>query len=64
MVSVAVAWVLRNPAVSSAIIGASRADQLDANLAAFEVHFDEELEQACEALWWSLPRRPIAEGYR
>lgn len=64
MVSVAVAWVLKNPAVSSAIIGASRADQLDANVAALKVNFDQELEQACEAAWWSLPRRPVAEGYR
>jgi aryl-alcohol dehydrogenase (NADP+) len=64
MVSVSVAWVLKNPAVSSAIIGASRADQLDANVAALEVNFDAELEQACEAAWWSLPRRPVAEGYR
>lgn len=64
MVSVAVAWVLSQPAVTSAIIGASRPEQLDANLAAFNVTFDDELREACEAAWWSLPRRPVAEGYR
>jgi len=64
LVSVAVAWVLAQPGITSAIIGASRPDQLDANLAAFEVTFDDELQQACEAAWWSLPRRPVAEGYR
>ena len=64
MVSVAVGWVLRQQGITSAIIGASRADQLDANLAAFEVNFDEELTEACDAAWWSLPRRPVAEGYR
>ena len=64
MVSVAVAWVLRQPGITSAIIGASRPEQLDANLAAFAVEFDEELEAACEAAWWSLPRRPVQEGYR
>jgi aryl-alcohol dehydrogenase-like predicted oxidoreductase len=64
MVSVAVAWVLAQKGITSAIIGASRADQLDANLAALEIEFDEELLQACEAAWWSLPRRPVAEGYR
>lgn len=64
MVSVAVAWVLAQPAITSAIIGASHPDQLDANLAAFDVQFDAELQAACEAAWWSLPRRPVAEGYR
>ena len=64
MVSVAVAWVLAQKGITSAIIGASRADQLDANLAALEIEFDEELLQAWEAAWWSLPRRPVAEGYR
>lgn len=64
MVSVAVAWVLKQPAISSAIIGASRPDQLDANLAAFDVNFDDELEAACDAAWWSLPRRPVEGGYQ
>ncbi len=64
MVSVAVAWVLRQPGITSAIIGASKPEQLDANLAALNVQFDEELTEACEAAWWQLPRRPIAEGYR
>jgi 1-deoxyxylulose-5-phosphate synthase len=64
MVAVSVAWVLSRPGISSAIIGASRPEQLDANLAALEVTFDDELRDACEAAWWSLPRRPVAEGYR
>jgi aryl-alcohol dehydrogenase-like predicted oxidoreductase len=64
MVSVAVAWVLKQPAISSAIIGASRPEQLDANLAAFDVVFDDELEAACDAAWWSLPRRPVEGGYQ
>ncbi len=64
MVSVAVAWVLNQPAITSAIIGASHPDQLDANLAALEVTFDEELTGACEAAWWSLPRRPVDGGYQ
>jgi len=64
MVSVAVGWVLAQEGVTSAIIGASRPDQLDANLAALNVKFDDELAAACEAVWWSLPRRPVAEGYR
>jgi aryl-alcohol dehydrogenase (NADP+) len=64
MVSIAVAWVLAQHGITSAIIGASRPEQLDANLAALEVSFDDELREACEAAWWSLPRRPVEEGYR
>lgn len=64
MVSLAVAWVLAQPGVTSAIIGASRAEQLTANVAAWEVAFDDELRAACDALWWTLPRRPVIEGYR
>jgi len=64
LVSVAVAWVLKQPGVTSAIIGASKAEQLDANLAALDVEFDEELVEACDAAWWTLPRRPTQEGYR
>lgn len=64
LVSVAVAWVLAQDGVSTAIIGASRPDQLDANLAAFDVELDDELTAICENVWWSLPRRPVTAGYR
>jgi 1-deoxyxylulose-5-phosphate synthase len=64
MVAVAVAWVLRQAGITSAIIGVSRAEQLDANLAALEIDFDDALQKACDELWWQLPRRPVAEGYR
>jgi len=64
LVSVAVSWVLRQPGITSALIGASRPDQLAANLAAFRVEWDDALVQACDAVWWSLPRRPVIEGYR
>ena len=64
MVSVAVSWVLQQAGITSAIIGASRADQLDANVAALDVKWDDELTKGCDALWWQLPRRPVTEGYR
>jgi len=64
MVSVAVGWVLNQAGITSAIIGASNPAQLDANVAALDVDFDEELVTACEQAWWSLPRRPVQEGYR
>jgi aryl-alcohol dehydrogenase-like predicted oxidoreductase len=64
LVSVAVAWVLSQPGITSAIIGASKPEQLAANIDALSVTFDDELRAACEAAWWSLPRRPVQEGYR
>ncbi len=64
LVSVAVAWTLAQPGISSAIIGASRADQLEGSLAALDVELDDELREACDAAWWNLPRRPVVEGYR
>lgn len=64
LVSVAVAWVLAQPGVSTAIIGASRPDQLDANLAALDLELDDDLREICDEVWWTLPRRPIVAGYR
>lgn len=43
LTTMAVAWVLANPTITSAIIGASRPDQLDDNLAAAEQKLDPEL---------------------
>jgi aryl-alcohol dehydrogenase-like predicted oxidoreductase len=64
LVSVAVRWVLDQPGVSSAIIGASRPEQLAANLAAPGLEIDPELARALDEVWWGLPRRPVEEGYR
>jgi len=64
LVSVAIAWVLAQEGISSAIIGASRPEQLDANVAALDLKFDDELMEACNAAWWALPRRPVLDGYR
>jgi aryl-alcohol dehydrogenase-like predicted oxidoreductase len=40
--AVALAWVLQRPAVTSPILGASRVEQLDANLAALDLTLDAE----------------------
>jgi 1-deoxyxylulose-5-phosphate synthase len=45
LVTLAVAWVLANPAITAPIIGASRPDQLDASLAAAEYTVDDELKR-------------------
>ncbi len=41
--TLAIAWVLRQPAVTAPIIGASHADQLDDTLAAVDVELDDDL---------------------
>jgi aryl-alcohol dehydrogenase-like predicted oxidoreductase len=50
MVSLAVAWVLANPAVTAPIVGASRPEQLDASLAALEAPLDPELKSRLDEL--------------
>jgi aryl-alcohol dehydrogenase (NADP+) len=61
---VALRWVLDQPGVSSAIIGASRPEQLAASLAAPALAIDPDLGRALDAAWWELPRRPVEDGYR
>jgi 1-deoxyxylulose-5-phosphate synthase len=50
LVTLAVAWVLANPVITSPIVGASRADQLDASLAAAEYKIDPELKSRLDDL--------------
>ena len=64
LASVAVAWVLAQEGVTSAIVGASRPEQLEATLAGAGLELDEDLARACDEVWWQLPRRPVADGYR
>ncbi|HEX7135496.1 MAG TPA: aldo/keto reductase family protein [Iamia sp.] len=48
MAQMAVAWVLRNPNVASAIVGASRPEQLDATVAAADITLDDDLVAAID----------------
>lgn len=48
--TLAVAWVLDNPAVTSPIVGASRPEQLDATLAAVDVRLDDSLRTRLDEL--------------
>jgi aryl-alcohol dehydrogenase-like predicted oxidoreductase len=56
LVSVAVGWVLSRPGVTSAIIGASRPEQLADSLAGVHVNLDDEDLEVCNLAWYSLPR--------
>lgn len=53
---VALAWVLAQPGVTSAILGASRPEQLVDSLRGAELELDEEELEACDGAWYSLPR--------
>jgi aryl-alcohol dehydrogenase-like predicted oxidoreductase len=50
LVTLAVAWVLANPAITAPIIGASRPDQLEASLAAAELDLDDDLKRQLDEL--------------
>ena len=50
MATMAVAWVLRNPAITSAIVGASRPEQLDDTIAAVDARLDDDLVQRLDEL--------------
>ncbi len=52
----AVAWVLAQPGITSAIVGASKPEQLDQSLPAVDLTLDAELLAACDDIWYQLPR--------
>jgi aryl-alcohol dehydrogenase (NADP+) len=56
LVQVAIAWVLAQPAITAAIVGASRPEQLDESLKAVDVKLDAAEMEACNLAWYSLPR--------
>lgn len=56
LVTVAVAWVLAQPGLTSAIVGASKPEQLDASLAAVDMSLSAEAMEVCNLAWFSLPR--------
>lgn len=54
---VALRWVLDQPGVTAAIVGASRAEQLRDSLHALEIELDDADRRACDDAWYALPRR-------
>ena len=53
---VALAWVLSHRAITSAILGASKPEQLDETLPAVNLTLDEEIMRICDDVWYQLPR--------
>jgi aryl-alcohol dehydrogenase-like predicted oxidoreductase len=62
LVHVAVAWVLSQPGITSAIVGASRPEQLNESLSAVNVTLDPDEVEACNVAWYTLPRPMKAPG--
>ena len=54
MIQLAIGWILSNPVVTSAIVGASRADQLREPLEALDVTLSPEETTACDKVWAEL----------
>lgn len=56
LIQVAVAWVLAQNGITSAIVGASRPEQLDESLGAVDLSLEEEEIQSCNEAWFRIPR--------
>ncbi len=62
LATAAVAWVLEQPGITAAIVGASRPEQLAATVAASGMTLSDEERQALDEVWYRLPRRRPASG--
>ncbi len=56
LTQVAISWVLAQPAVTSAIVGATSASQLEESIPATELTLDREEMEVCDDVWFRLPR--------
>jgi aryl-alcohol dehydrogenase-like predicted oxidoreductase len=56
LIETAVAWVLAQPGITAAIVGASQPQQIDASLAAVKKTLAAEEMEACNLCWLRLPR--------
>jgi aryl-alcohol dehydrogenase-like predicted oxidoreductase len=56
LTEVALAWVLAQPGVTSAILGASRAEQLEQSLPGATLQLSAEELAFCDQIWFDLPR--------
>jgi len=56
LTEVALAWVLAQPGVTCAILGASRAEQLEQSLPGIAIQLSAEELAFCDQIWFDLPR--------
>lgn len=57
LAAAALRWVMDQPGITSPILGASKASQLDVPLKAVDLTLPGSLKRALDGAWWSLPRR-------
>jgi 1-deoxyxylulose-5-phosphate synthase len=60
LIQVAIAWVLAQPGITSAIVGASKPEQLDGSLGAVQLTLDAEEKDVCNRAWYELPRPMVS----
>ncbi len=56
IIRAAVAWVLEQPGITAAIVGASRPEQLNESVQGAETRLDDEARAACYDAWYAIPR--------
>jgi aryl-alcohol dehydrogenase (NADP+) len=62
LTSAAMAFVLEQPGISAAIVGASRVEQLGDSLAGADLQLDDEARTRIDQVWYDLPRRRPEPG--
>jgi aryl-alcohol dehydrogenase-like predicted oxidoreductase len=60
---VALAWLLRNPVVSTAIVGATTTDELNSDLGALSVHLDADVVDRLDMIWPGPGEAPQAYAW-
>ncbi|GHD01444.1 oxidoreductase [Streptomyces violarus] len=60
---VALAWVLRNPAVSTTVTGATTSEQLRSNLGALSVQLDDQVMERLDRIWPGPGEAPQAYAW-
>jgi len=56
LAQVAIAWVLNQPAITSAIVGASKPGHLEDSLKAVDINLENDELEFLDSLWYDLPR--------
>jgi 1-deoxyxylulose-5-phosphate synthase len=57
LVQVVIAWVLAQSGITAAIVGATKPEQLDDSLTAASLALEPEELEACNRVWYNLPRQ-------
>ena len=60
---VALAWLLRHPAVSTAVVGVSTVEELQADLGALELDLDADTVQRLDQIWPGPGEAPQAYAW-